>query len=376
MWHGPPARDRTGENRALFSKWYFGPNLPTWALFAELFVAGLIVVLSGTRLTRLADTISDRLNLGGALVGLLLLATVTSLPEVVTGATATYIGNVDLAFAGILGSCSFNIILIVFLNWLIGGGSILRQGEATHTLTSAFGIILIAITLAGIVLIDATAATDLTLAQLMEGLWAILIVATYLVTVSLVCRYEADKRTLSEEQTERQKVEVGTWVQVTVVSLMIVASGWWLASSGDVLADHEIGILGRPLGATIVGVLFLAAATSLPEIATSVAAVRLGNLNLALGNIFGSNMFNIFVVPMLKVTSLARGDELLMHGADFHLHKNLVAGLLPILLTAIAAGGLIYHSRRRVLRRFGFDSVLLAVVYLFGMIMLMSMKTS
>jgi len=376
VWHGPPARDRTGENRALFSKWYFGPNLPTWALFAELFVAGLIVVLSGTRLTRLADTISDRLNLGGALVGLLLLATVTSLPEVVTGATATYIGNVDLAFAGILGSCSFNIILIVFLNWLIGGGSILRQGEATHTLTSAFGIILIAITLAGIVLIDATAATDLTLAQLMEGLWAILIVATYLVTVSLVCRYEADKRTLSEEQTERQKVEVGTWVQVTVVSLMIVASGWWLASSGDVLADHEIGILGRPLGATIVGVLFLAAATSLPEIATSVAAVRLGNLNLALGNIFGSNMFNIFVVPMLKVTSLARGDELLMHGADFHLHKNLVAGLLPILLTAIAAGGLIYHSRRRVLRRFGFDSVLLAVVYLFGMIMLMSMKTS
>ena len=117
-----------------------------------------------------------------------------------------------------------------------------------------------------------------------------------------------------------------------------------------------------------------AAATSLPEIATSITAVRMGNLNLALGNIFGSNMFNIFVVPMLKVASLARGDDLLMHGAGFHLHQNFVAGLLPILLTGIAVGGLTYQSRRRVLRRFGFDSALLAIVYVFGMVMLMTMK--
>ncbi len=118
------------------------------------------------------------------------------------------------------------------------------------------------------------------------------------------------------------------------------------------------------------GACFLALSTSLPEIATSIAAVRLGKLDLALGNIFGSNMFNIFVIPTLKVISLARGDPLLLAPGDGT--DNMIAGLLAILLTAIAVAGLAYQSRRKVLRRFGFDAILIVLVYLGGMALLLT----
>ena len=149
-----------------------------------------------------------------------------------------------------------------------------------------------------------------------------------------------------------------------------MAAAWWLARTGDVLADHPIGLLGRPLGATFVGSLFLAIATSLPEIATGLSAVRLGNLDMALGNIFGSNMFNIFVVPMLKVSSLCSGQALLFNSEQFQLGETMIAGVLPILLTGVVVGGLSYRSQRRVFRRFGIDSALIATIYVVGMLLL------
>ena len=113
-------------------------------------------------------------------------------------------------------------------------------------------------------------------------------------------------------------------------------------------------------------------ATSLPEIATSIAAVRLGNLNMALGNIFGSNMFNIFVIPFLKLISWARGDAYLVAGSRVSSEQIVITGLIAILLTAIAVGGLTYKSRRTMLRRFGFDSILIAITYLGGMWLLLA----
>jgi len=104
----------------------FKTALPTWALFVEFALAAAIVIFAGSRLTKLADELADRLNIASGWIGLILLATVTSLPELITGGTATAIGNVDLAFGGIFGSCSFNVTLIVLLNALLGGGSVLR----------------------------------------------------------------------------------------------------------------------------------------------------------------------------------------------------------------------------------------------------------
>ncbi|MHC5111631.1 MAG: sodium:calcium antiporter [Planctomycetota bacterium] len=358
----------------MFSKYLFGNELPTWALFLELAVAGLIVIMAGRKFTRLADDMADKLNLGSGWVGLILLATVTSLPEVVTGSTATWIGNPDMAIAALFGSCSFNITLIFLLNFITRGGSVLKGVSESHALTSSFGLALIAIALFGVMLGKKFEAPEHeNFAQICEICWAVTILIIYVWCMQLTYRYE---KRIDEQLADQQgeSFGAGNYAKVAGIAVVIVVAAWWLARTGDVLSDHKIGFLGRSLGSTFVGAGFLAFATSLPEITTSVTAVRLGNLNMALGNIFGSNMFNIFVIPMLKAVSLMRGDTLLMHKDSFDATQSVFTGMLAILLTAIALGGLTYKSKRVMLGKWkmGFDSILIGIVYLGGMFLLLS----
>ncbi|MFQ5462902.1 MAG: sodium:calcium antiporter [Phycisphaerae bacterium] len=354
----------------MISTWIYGADLPTWALFTELFVAGLCVVLAGSRFSRLADDLAQKLGIASGWIGLILLATVTSLPEVVTGGTATWIGNPGMAIAALFGSCSFNITILVLLNAVVRGGSVLRDVSGAHTLTSSFGLLLMGLALFGVVLGEKFAASP-RIAQVCEGFWSVAILAAYLGCMRLTYRYE--RRGASEAASGgRARMGPALGVQLGAVALAIVVAAWWLAQIGDTLCVHEIALIGRPLGETFVGAGFLALATSLPEITTSIAAVRLGNINLALGNIFGSNMFNIFVIPIIKGVSLVRGDPLLLTPGRFDTVHVLIAGLMAVMLTAIAVGGLTYKSRHKMLGRFGmgFDSVLIALVYVGGMVLL------
>ena len=159
--------------------------------------------------------------------------------------------------------------------------------------------------------------------------------------------------------------------RIALISLCTIAAAWWLTKTGDVLSEHPIEMLGRPLGKTTIGVCFLAVATSLPEIATSITAMRMNNLDMALGNVFGSNMFNILVLPVVKLATYLTGDRLLMSGSNFSADINIQAGLLPILLTAVAMAGIAYRTQRRVLR-LGFDSVVLLLVYVAGMAVILT----
>jgi cation:H+ antiporter len=356
----------------LISKLIFGEGLPTWALLLEIVLGGAIVILTGSKLTKYADALADRYGLSAGWVGLILLATVTSLPEVVAGGTAVWIGNPDLAFAAIYGSCSFNITIIVLLNALLGGGSVLRLASTSHVLTSSFGALLLGMSLFGIVLVTQFGVS--VESQLCEIFCAISILVTYVACMRLTHRYETTRQLAGEShepQTDKE-VRSSLGLPIIVLSVILVLSAWWLARTGDVLGAHEIEMIGRPLGATFVGAGFIALSTSLPEIATGVAAARLGNLDLALGNIFGSNMFNIFTIPMFKAVSVLRGDALLMAGPSFHVNLNIIAGLLPLILTAITVGGLTYRTQRRLLRRLGIDSFLIAVVYVCGMLLLVA----
>lgn len=351
----------------MLSELIFGGPPTTELIFAELILAGLVVIVAGSRFTRRADDLAERLNLSGGWIGLVLVATVTSLPELVSSGTATALGNVDLAFGGILGSCCFNITIIVLLNGLVRGGSVLRGVSAAHALTSSFGLVLIAVALLGFVVLEKFAGSPRIL-SLCELVWVTIIFVTYLGCVRLAYRFEhrAEPKALP-----RPTIPPGTkgYGAIAFLAVIIVAASWWLAGLADVLSTHEIEAIGRPLGATFVGAFFLAIGTSLPEITTSIAAVRLGNLDLALGNIFGSNMFNIFVIPFLKGVSLFQGESLMVQGNQA---PNIMTGLLAMLLTGIAVGGLTYQSSRKTLRWFGFDSVLIAVVYIGGMILLMA----
>ena len=355
----------------MLSRLIFAADLPTWVLFLEILVAGGIVVFLAARLTSLADRLGDELNLGKAWVGMLLLATVTSLPEVVTGGTAVAIGNPSMAFATIFGSCSFNLILIVMINAVMGGGSVLRRaGGGSHALTSSFGVILLSLALLGITLATKFE-SRVQLAQGCEWFIVAVIAGSYVWFVRLTYRFEHGDRIPPGADGEAVSRTPGLMAKIAFISVLLVVAAWWLTKTGDVLAKHPIGVLGRPLGDSFVGAAFLALATSLPEVVTCLAAIKLGELDMALGNIFGSNMFNVLVIPILKVISFATGAPLLMAGANFNPLEATITGLLPILLTGITVAGLTYRTRRRLLR-FGFDSVVLAVVYALGMYVVFS----
>jgi cation:H+ antiporter len=354
----------------LFSQLYFGDALSTWALLVELLIAGMVVVFAGSRLTRLADRLAEEYGLGRALVGVLLLATVTSLPEVVTCVTSVVIGATDMAYATLMGSCSFNITLIIVFNAALRAGSILRNAKPTHTLTASFGIVMIGVAMCGVLLTAKYEELHPHLAQASELGMAATLAICFLVGLN-VCRRMEQAPGAGAAPAEAVNKSPGLLPKITLLSAILVLAAWWMARTGDVLAEHPIEMIGRPLGATFVGACFLAIASSLPEIVTGLAAVRLGSLDMALGNIFGSNMFNVFVIVLLKLVSLASGDRYLLAGKDFDFASGLFSGLLPILLTGITLIGLNYPFGKRFLG-FGVDSILIGILYFSGMIMLLA----
>ncbi|HRX84627.1 MAG TPA: hypothetical protein P5572_06355 [Phycisphaerae bacterium] len=348
-------------NRLLFPE-----SITTFTLLLEMGVAAVIVIIAATLLAGLCDRLADERGLGRAFIGMLLLATVTSLPEVVAGATSGAIGAVDMAFGAVYGSCSFNIVIIVIMNLVLaGGGSVLSGARPTQLLSSSFGIVMITLSLLAIATVDKFQGH----AHVQQGIeigMCVAVIATYMFCMRLIHRFER-REAVDLPLDKRIPPNAATIPRIVLVALVTIAAAWWLTKTGDVLAEHPIDALGgKPLGKTVVGLCFLAVATSLPEIAASIASVRMNNLDMALGNVFGSNMFNILVLPVAKLTAFMHGDKLMMSGPGFSPNLTLLSGLLPVLLTAVAIAGIVYRTQRKVLR-LGFDSVLLLLIYVAGM---------
>ncbi len=353
----------------MLTQWLYPNNVTTPMLLGELLIAGAIVVLIAIRLTKLADRFADEWKLGQAFVGMLLLATVTSLPEVVAGATASAIGAVDMAFAAVYGSCSFNVVIIVIMNVALADGSVLRNARRTQLLNSSFGIVMIVFSISAIAMVQKFAGSPV-IQQTIEIVSSLSIIVTYIWFMSLSQRFE-NRGSATVDLKEASPRPMGVVVALIVVSVMTVMSAWWLTQTGDVLSEHHIECLGRSLGKTAIGICFLAVATSLPEIATSLTAVKINNLDMALGNIFGSNMFNMLVVPVIKVSTFATGDPLSMSGDNFSANLNILAGLFAVMMMSIAVAGIAYRTTRKVMG-LGVDSVVLLLVYVAGMAILLT----
>ena len=345
----------------------FLKTFPTWVLLAEWGLCGAFVLFLGAQLTRRADNIAEAFGLARGWVGLLLLATITSVPELVTSGTAVWLGQPDLAIGNVYGSCCFNIAIISLLNAVRKKGSLLTDANTAHVLSSAFGIILMIISMLMLVAIQSFG-QGAAMANPTEWTVAALIFVTYLACMRMMYKYEKQQALAAAGDVpvaaEKPKGLVGGFA---LTGVLVIVASIWLTKTGDVLQDHPIDFWGgRKLGGSFVGLFFLAIATSLPEIVTSFAAVRLGHVDLALGNLFGSNMFNIIVIPFMKLTSVVRGRTVMFDAASFHFDTALLAGGLAILLTGIAISGVTYRSKRKLFR-FGFDSILIALVYLAGM---------
>lgn len=320
------------------------------ALLTFLVLAGLIF-FSGKRLSYYGGLVARHLGLGQAWIGLILMASVTSLPELSVGiSSVARVGSADLALGDVLGSCVFNLFLLSVLDVLVAGEPLSARVSTSHILAGAMSLILVA--LVGLELhLPATLAITSWIA-VSSGLFLVL----YLVTVRLLFRYEA-RMNLSPAAAGNRLDPAPALSLKQALSYYLLHAGV-VVSAALFLPDMAQTIAVEfGLGESLVATLFLAASTSLPEAAVSVSAVRMGSYDLAVGNLMGSNLFNILILGIDDL--FYTPGHLLKAASDTHLIS--VFGVT--VMTGIAMAGLMYRSPRKLFF-LAWDAWLIGLVYL------------
>lgn len=316
-----------------------------------------VIGLAGYQLSRYGDMIAQRTGMSGSWVGLTLVASVTSLPELATGITSVTIAAApNLAVGNALGSCVLNLVFLVVVDFLFREEPVWYRASQGHVLAAAFGVVMLGFTLLGLLVSRIAPAGNVSLPAITAqiGLATPVVLVLYLLAMRTVFAYErshpapaAAANNGPEPLTLRQ-----AGARFALAASLVVAAGLWL----PFVAVDLAAAMGW--NRSFVGSLFVAFATTLPELAVTLAAVRIGALDMAVGNLLGSNLFNVAIIA---VEDLFYRDGVLL--ADVSPVHALTAGS-AIVMTGLAMVGLFFRPRSRVLRAVGWVSLGLATMYL------------
>lgn len=306
------------------------PPLPAWLLFL---LSAVAVILAGARLSRDGDTLAERTGLGGAWIGAILVAGATSLPELATGVYGVRAGEVNLAVGDIFGSCMANLLILAVADLSTRHVSVLTRVTANQVLVAGLGICLLATAIAGIL-------TPVRFTVLGIGWAPAVIGVSYVMGMRLlhVNRGQPAFETAAEAAVHRKQLPpMRTAVLGFVVAAAVILfAARFLAASAEQLA-HQLG-----LTTGFVGMVLLAVTTSLPEVSVSVASVRQGSYDLAVGNLLGSNCFNCSI---LFVHDLVDGPGSLLARVQPSL---VLAAVFGVLLTGQTVLAVLNRSERRI----------------------------
>lgn len=330
-------------------------------LILEFIGLALLVAIAGTFLARAADRIAEATGLGRMLIGSLLLASVTSLPELSVDLSAVRAGLVDIAAGDLFGSSLMNLLILAGLDlaWR-GERRMFSREAASHALSATLGIVLAG--LAGTAVLTAGRLPPVVWLGIGGWSWALLI--AYLLGARVLyldqrISARADREAAAEAEAkgqptpaEPQPTHLGWAVMAfTAAAAVLFFAGPQLSHVAGALAEHT------GLGGTFVGTTLVAITTSLPELASSITALRLGAIDLAIGNAFGSNTFNmILFVPL----DAMHDGPLFASLAPAHA----VTAMAVIVASAIAVLGQLYQAKQRV--PFFEPDALLMIVVLVG----------
>ena len=329
-----------------------------WLQFA---LVTAVIVFAGYHLSTYGDVIAEKTGMGRTWVGVILMASVTSLPELITGASSVAIFDLpNIAIGDVFGSCMFNILIIALLDMLSGPTPISAKVHQGQVLAAGFGVLLLGI--AGIA-ISAGARLP---ALGWVGIYSVAFFATYVIAMRMVFLYEKKRIVeLVHERVEAARYEKVTLkkalIYYTANALLVVAAASYLPYLADRIAD----VTG--LGRTFVGTIFVALATSLPELVVSIAAVRIDATDLMFGNLLGSNLFNLAILGLDDLLYVK--GPILAHASPAHV----VTANAAMAMTAIAVVGLTYRvSKKRLL--FAWDSWAILAVYVFAVLVVYIMR--
>lgn len=323
-------------------------------LVAQFALCALLIARAGFVLSRSADRLADLHGWGRGWVGLALLATVTSLPELASGISAVaFVDAPNLAVGNALGACVANLAFLVIVDALQRRQPMYRDASATHLLSAGFGVVMLGF-VAMSLLMGPRAPTVLHV-----GLYSPLLLALYLLALRSVHAHErsalrsassAAGGTQAPPQTSPEAPP--EWRRFGAAALVVVLAGSWLPEAADALA-RTLG-----LSRSFVGTILMALVTTLPEMAVTVSALRLGALDMAIGNLLGSNLFNVMILAVDDV--FYAPGPLLADAAAVHA-GTAVTG---VVMTGLVIVGLVMRPQGRVLRVTGWISIGLVSAYL------------
>ena len=315
-----------------------------WLAFA---VCALLIGVAGPVLTRAADRIADLLALSRSWVGLILLSTATSLPELATGMSAVAgAGEPDIAIGDALGSTIFNLMLLAVLDALSREGPLFRRIDQRHILTATFGIMMIAFV--GVLLLVARGPLDLRIGS--TSAYAPLLLLLYALAVRALYQKErADRSGPSRKDRSRLARSFATYGAAAAV---VTVAGAALPFAGEAIAQ-QMG-----WRTSFVGTILVAAATSLPECVVILAALRIGGADLAVATLLGSNLFDIALIAVDDFVYTP--GSIIAAASPTHAATALVA----VIMSAIVIIGILNRPSFRILNTFGWTGLALIGLYL------------
>ncbi len=351
-------------------------SLPSFVLLLIFLASAAVIWLAGIKLSTYTDVIAQRLHLGAALGGTVLLAIATNLPEIAITVSAALSGRVEVAVGNLLGGIALQTVVLVALD-AFGVRSrkplTYMAGSLTLVLEAALVVAVLLVVIAGSQLPDTLIWARLTPAP-------VLIVILWVVGLWLIggpgsrlpwqaggeapngqTHPRGHARRQNERKATSKKVSTGRAALVfAAAALATLVCGVTIEQSGEQFFG-DLGLSGVLFGATV-----LAAATSLPELSTGLTATRQGDYKLAMGDIFGGNAF----LPVLfLVVTLISGKAVLpqAQATDIYLTG------LGALLTTVYLVGLVFRPQRQILRM-GVDSLTVLVLYAVGVIGLFALS--
>ncbi len=338
-------------------------DVPFFAVAVIFAVSAALVWIAGTRLAIYGDELSERLDLSREFIGLIFLATVTELPEIVTTVTAAVGGNASLVLGNLFGGITTNTAILAAVDFFVVRNALTSwPRKPNHALLAVLLIVLLAMLLAITLIGDFAIVLNI-------GLGAICLSGAYPMVIAMLRRFDEKDSWAPIDLPEEIEHKVGILsrenhlettstrsliIYSAVSSLVILFAGVALAISADSIAEIS------SLGSSFIGISLLAAATSLPELSTTLAAARIGAYTMAISNIFGSNL--IMLALILPADMAYRNGPILVQ-ADSVAQFSIAIG---IVVTAIYVAGILIR-RTPSLFGAGLDSCLVMLVY-FGML--------
>tara|TARA_R110001606_G_scaffold8833_1_gene38771 strand:- start:9682 stop:10704 length:1023 start_codon:yes stop_codon:yes gene_type:complete len=317
----------------------------------------MVIAMAGVKITGIVDQLADRTQAGEALAGAVLLGATTSLSGSVLSVTAAWRGNADLALSNALGGIAVQTAFLAIADLVY------RRANLEHAAASAANLMqgALLVTLLSIILLGAYA-PPVTVFGIHPATFVLLAVYGYGLRLIQQVRdtplwhpsLTRETREDVPEQAAGPMTTAALWGWFVGLALLLGVSGWAL--------EHAASSLARQTGLqqTTVGLLLTATSTSLPELVTSVAAVRRGALTLAVGGIIGGNAFDTLFT--------AASDIAYRQGSIYQAMDATL--LLWVALSLVMTGALLMGLVRREERGpagIGFESVAVLMLYATGL---------